>query len=107
MRQWNRFRVPRRPDPETPIPTAAEIDIDSLDEATRLSTATQRILEDLEAQQNVETETLQELTVTAQDSPSSSDKGKLREMTVTDHTPSSSTPSSVGFMLMSYEYLYG
>ncbi|GKG64683.1 hypothetical protein Tco_0663659, partial [Tanacetum coccineum] len=39
---------------ETPIPTAAEIDIDSLDEATRLSIATARSLEDLEAQQNVE-----------------------------------------------------
>ncbi|GJZ24337.1 retrovirus-related pol polyprotein from transposon TNT 1-94 [Tanacetum coccineum] len=49
-----RFRVPRWPDPETPIPTAAEIDIDSLDEATRLRIATQRILEDLEAPQNVE-----------------------------------------------------
>ncbi|GKE89103.1 hypothetical protein Tco_1566578 [Tanacetum coccineum] len=49
-----RFCVQRRPNPETPIPTTAEIDIDSLDEANRLSIATQRILEDLEAQQNVE-----------------------------------------------------
>ncbi|GKE94107.1 hypothetical protein Tco_1578962, partial [Tanacetum coccineum] len=51
-------------------------------------------------------ETLQELTVTAQDSPSSSNKGNAGNEG-TDHTPSSSTPSSVGFMLMSYEYLYG
>ncbi|GJY21210.1 hypothetical protein Tco_0393776 [Tanacetum coccineum] len=49
-----RFHVQRRPNPETPIPTTAEIDIDSLDEAKRLSIATQRILGDLEAQQNVE-----------------------------------------------------
>ncbi|GKA94168.1 hypothetical protein Tco_0816154 [Tanacetum coccineum] len=48
-----RFRVRSQPDPETPIPTAAEIDIDSLDEATRLSIATQRSIEDLEAQQNM------------------------------------------------------
>ncbi|GKC41065.1 hypothetical protein Tco_1053449 [Tanacetum coccineum] len=48
------FRVPIQPEPETPIPTAAEIDIDSLYEATRLSIATQRSLEDLESQQNVE-----------------------------------------------------
>ncbi|GJX41158.1 hypothetical protein Tco_0256148 [Tanacetum coccineum] len=48
------FRVPIQPEPETPIPTAVEIDIDSLYEATRLSIATQRSLEDLEYQQNVE-----------------------------------------------------
>ncbi|GJS60335.1 hypothetical protein Tco_0655119 [Tanacetum coccineum] len=49
-----RFRVRSQPDPETPIPIAAEIDIDSLNETTRLSIAGQRSLEDLEAQQNVE-----------------------------------------------------
>ncbi|GJS87359.1 hypothetical protein Tco_0769995 [Tanacetum coccineum] len=48
-----RFLIPRQPYPETPIPTVTEIDIESLDEATRLSIATQRSLEDLEAQQNV------------------------------------------------------
>ncbi|GJX90664.1 copia protein [Tanacetum coccineum] len=37
-----RIRIPRQPDPETPIPTVTEIDIDSLDEATRLSIAIQR-----------------------------------------------------------------
>ncbi|GJS60338.1 hypothetical protein Tco_0655122 [Tanacetum coccineum] len=51
---YQMFRVRSQPDPETPIPTAAEIDIDSLNEATRLSIARQRSLEDLEAQQNVE-----------------------------------------------------
>ncbi|GKC70057.1 hypothetical protein Tco_1115940 [Tanacetum coccineum] len=45
-----RFRVRSQPDLEKPIPTSAEIDIDSLDEATRLSIATQRSLKDLEAQ---------------------------------------------------------
>ncbi|GJR18931.1 hypothetical protein Tco_0967458 [Tanacetum coccineum] len=48
-----RFRVPRRPDPETLIPTAADIDITSLDETIQMSIATQRSLEDFEAQQNV------------------------------------------------------
>ncbi|GJS38558.1 hypothetical protein Tco_0563601 [Tanacetum coccineum] len=46
--------IRRQPVPETPIPTAVEIDIASLDKATRLSNATARSLEDLEAQQNVE-----------------------------------------------------
>ncbi|GKF69661.1 hypothetical protein Tco_0202718, partial [Tanacetum coccineum] len=49
-----RFRIRRQQDPKTPIHTAAKIDIDSLDEATRLIIATQRILKDLEAQHNVE-----------------------------------------------------
>ncbi|GJT28404.1 hypothetical protein Tco_0908679 [Tanacetum coccineum] len=40
--------------PETPIPIAAEVDIKNLDEATKLSIATARSLEDLESQQNVE-----------------------------------------------------
>ncbi|GJW58187.1 hypothetical protein Tco_0104918 [Tanacetum coccineum] len=48
-----RFRVRNQPGPETLIPTAAEIDIDSLDKATRLSIATSRSLEDLKAQQNM------------------------------------------------------
>ncbi|GKB34998.1 hypothetical protein Tco_0879940 [Tanacetum coccineum] len=48
-----RFRVRSQPDPKTPIPTSTEIDIDSLDEATQLSIATQRSIEDLEAQQNM------------------------------------------------------
>ncbi|GJT10669.1 hypothetical protein Tco_0857711 [Tanacetum coccineum] len=49
-----RFHVINHPDPKTPILTAAEIDIDSLDEATRLSIAITRSPEDLEAQLNVE-----------------------------------------------------
>ncbi|GJY84554.1 hypothetical protein Tco_0497930 [Tanacetum coccineum] len=48
-----RFRVPRRPDHETPIPIVVEVDITNLEEATQISIA-QRSLEDLEAQQNVE-----------------------------------------------------
>ncbi|GJU61800.1 hypothetical protein Tco_1243635 [Tanacetum coccineum] len=32
-----RFRVPRRQDPETPIPTAAEIDVTNLDETIQIS----------------------------------------------------------------------
>nr|GEY65156.1 hypothetical protein [Tanacetum cinerariifolium]GEY65971.1 hypothetical protein [Tanacetum cinerariifolium] len=50
----HRFCVTRRPNPETPIPIAAEVDITNLNEATQISVATQRSLEDLEAQQNVE-----------------------------------------------------
>nr|GEX64309.1 hypothetical protein [Tanacetum cinerariifolium] len=49
-----RFRIPRQPNIETRIPTTAKIDINGLYEATRVSIATQRSLEDLEAQQNVE-----------------------------------------------------
>ncbi|GJT31778.1 hypothetical protein Tco_0922197 [Tanacetum coccineum] len=49
-----RFRIPRRPDPEMPIPTAAEVDITKFDETIQISIATQRSLEDLEAQHNVE-----------------------------------------------------
>ncbi|GJU25195.1 hypothetical protein Tco_1163816 [Tanacetum coccineum] len=48
-----RIRRRSQPDPETPIPTAAKIDIASLDEATQMSIATERGLADLEAQQNV------------------------------------------------------
>ncbi|GKC10772.1 hypothetical protein Tco_1007554, partial [Tanacetum coccineum] len=49
-----RFRVPpRRQDPETPIPTAAEIDVTNLDETIQMSIATQRSIKDYEAQQNV------------------------------------------------------
>ncbi|GKC33792.1 hypothetical protein Tco_1046176 [Tanacetum coccineum] len=40
-------------DPDTPITTAAEIIIASLDEATQISITTARSLEDLDAQQNV------------------------------------------------------
>ncbi|GJY22517.1 hypothetical protein Tco_0396175 [Tanacetum coccineum] len=36
-----RFRLRSQPDLEKPIPTSAEIDIDSLDEATRLTIAIQ------------------------------------------------------------------
>ncbi|GJV66433.1 hypothetical protein Tco_1477261 [Tanacetum coccineum] len=39
-------------------------------------------------------ETLQELTVSAQDAPSSSDKETLKELTASDPTPSSSTPKT-------------
>ncbi|GKD69113.1 hypothetical protein Tco_1323203 [Tanacetum coccineum] len=53
MFQYLGFRVRSQPDPETPIPTAAEIDIYSLDEATPLSIAIARSLEDLEAQHNI------------------------------------------------------
>ncbi|GJZ73012.1 hypothetical protein Tco_0637158 [Tanacetum coccineum] len=48
-----RFRVPRRQDPKTPIPTAAEIDVTNLHETIQMSIATQRSLEDFEAHQNV------------------------------------------------------
>ncbi|GKD83230.1 hypothetical protein Tco_1350069, partial [Tanacetum coccineum] len=49
------IRIPRRrqPDPETPILTVVEIDVTNLDEATQMSIAIARSLEDLEAQQNV------------------------------------------------------
>ncbi|GJV17277.1 hypothetical protein Tco_1362600 [Tanacetum coccineum] len=48
-----RFRVPRRkePEPETPIPTAAVIDVTSLHETIEMRIATQRSLEDFEAYQ--------------------------------------------------------
>nr|GEW23755.1 hypothetical protein [Tanacetum cinerariifolium] len=49
-----RYRIKSQPYLKTPIPTTTKIDIDNFDEATRLSIATKRILEDLEAQQNVE-----------------------------------------------------
>ncbi|GJX62075.1 hypothetical protein Tco_0294975 [Tanacetum coccineum] len=50
-----RIRVPqRRQDPETPIPTAAEIDVTSLAKIIQMSIATQRSIKDYEAQQNVE-----------------------------------------------------
>ncbi|GJV45670.1 hypothetical protein Tco_1430206 [Tanacetum coccineum] len=49
------FRVTRRPDPETPIPITVKVDITNLNEDTQISIATQRSLEDLESQQNVET----------------------------------------------------
>ncbi|GJU60913.1 hypothetical protein Tco_1238679 [Tanacetum coccineum] len=49
------IRIQRRSqsDPDTPITTAAEIIIASLDEATQISITTARSLEDLDAQQNV------------------------------------------------------
>ncbi|GJS67473.1 hypothetical protein Tco_0682037 [Tanacetum coccineum] len=37
-----RVHVPRRQDPETPIPTAADIDVTNLDETIQISIATQR-----------------------------------------------------------------
>nr|GEX94573.1 hypothetical protein [Tanacetum cinerariifolium]GFA25008.1 hypothetical protein [Tanacetum cinerariifolium] len=168
------FRVSRRQDIDTPIPTAAEIDVTNFAETIQMSIATQRIIEDFEAQQNVkklkstwwmkrlrilwkgqripyakksvddvtvtndeveeestgdefelkkrekgkgiedskdtypptpirsprshisllsmDKETLQEWTVIVQDAPSSLDKEKLKELTVTDPTPSSSPP---------------
>nr|GEX00145.1 hypothetical protein [Tanacetum cinerariifolium] len=47
-----RFRLPpRRQDPETPIPTATEVDITNLDEMIQISIATQRSPKDLEAHQ--------------------------------------------------------
>ncbi|GJW76919.1 hypothetical protein Tco_0138601 [Tanacetum coccineum] len=101
---YKMFRVPRRLDPERPIPTTAEIDIDRFNEETQIKISTQRSLEDLEAQQNVEKvkehmvdEEIEqlvegELTVSAQDAPSSLDKEKLKELTVTYPTPSSPSP---------------
>ncbi|GKE74798.1 hypothetical protein Tco_1536839, partial [Tanacetum coccineum] len=48
-----RFRLPpRRQGPETPITTSAEIDITNLDEIIQIGIATQRSIEDHEAQQN-------------------------------------------------------
>nr|GEY82685.1 hypothetical protein [Tanacetum cinerariifolium] len=168
------FRVPRRQDIDTPILTGAEIDVTNFAETIQMSIATQRSIEDFEAQQNVkklkstwwmkrlrilwkgqiipyakksvddvtvtndeveeesigdefelkkrdkgkgieeskdthpptpirsprshisllstDKETLQEWTVIVQDAPSSLDKEKLKELTVTDPTPSSSPP---------------
>ncbi|GKB59958.1 hypothetical protein Tco_0916144 [Tanacetum coccineum] len=40
-------------DPETPIPTAVEIDVTNLHETIQMNIATQRSLDDFEAQQNV------------------------------------------------------
>ncbi|GJZ93696.1 hypothetical protein Tco_0665899 [Tanacetum coccineum] len=49
-----RFRLPpKQQDPETPIPTSAEIDITNLDETIQMSIATQCSIKDYEAQQNV------------------------------------------------------
>ncbi|GKB02381.1 hypothetical protein Tco_0830470 [Tanacetum coccineum] len=45
---------PRRQDPETPIPTATEIDVTNLAETIQMSISTQRSIEDIEAQHNVE-----------------------------------------------------
>ncbi|GJT74148.1 integrase, catalytic region, zinc finger, CCHC-type containing protein [Tanacetum coccineum] len=158
--------APRAPNPDTAEgESTAKINIDSLDEATRLIIATQRSLEDLEAQHNVEKvqehmvdkeigqlvegnknvdedEFMNDIFNTQEDpdprleprsdketlksagdalihrkgkgieeirdtplptpirsprthiAPSSSDKEKLKDLTVTDPTPSSSTPSS-------------
>nr|GEZ94069.1 hypothetical protein [Tanacetum cinerariifolium] len=76
----------------------AEIDIDSLNEAIRLSISTQRSIDDLEAQQTMEKvqehNMDEELDQLMEDAPSSSDKEKLKELMVTDLTPSSSPPSS-------------
>ncbi|GJZ44570.1 hypothetical protein Tco_0591825 [Tanacetum coccineum] len=47
--------IRRKSDSETLIPTSDEIDVTNLDEATQVSIATARSLEDLEAQENVET----------------------------------------------------
>ncbi|GKE61121.1 hypothetical protein Tco_1511488 [Tanacetum coccineum] len=49
------IKIPRRrqPDPETPILTTDQIDVDNLDKATRVSIATARSIEDYEAQQTV------------------------------------------------------
>ncbi|GJS72143.1 hypothetical protein Tco_0704984 [Tanacetum coccineum] len=49
------FRAPRRqePEPETLIPTAVEIDVTNLYDIIQMSIATQRSLDDFEAQQNV------------------------------------------------------
>ncbi|GJT72313.1 hypothetical protein Tco_1031599 [Tanacetum coccineum] len=139
-----RFRIPRQPDPKTLISTAAEIDITNLDETIQMSIATQRIIKDFEARQNVEKvkdhmvdEELEQLregtenvdvdafmddVFNSQEDPGTkiepkSDKEspklekdadmviindekeesqlemkKLKELTVTDPTPSSSTP---------------
>ncbi|GKF01179.1 hypothetical protein Tco_0028102, partial [Tanacetum coccineum] len=49
-----RFHVPRRQEPKTPIPTAAEIDVTNLHKTIQISIATQISLEDFEAKQNTE-----------------------------------------------------
>ncbi|GJT25011.1 hypothetical protein Tco_0894948 [Tanacetum coccineum] len=48
-----RFRVPRRQDPKTIIPTAAKVDLTNMEATKQISIATKRSLDDLEAQQNV------------------------------------------------------
>ncbi|GJT75316.1 hypothetical protein Tco_1042041 [Tanacetum coccineum] len=49
------IRIPRRrkPNPETPVLTTAQIDVVNPDEVTQMSIATARIIEDFEAQQAV------------------------------------------------------
>ncbi|GKC54756.1 hypothetical protein Tco_1077501 [Tanacetum coccineum] len=47
--------IRRKSDSETLIPTSDEIDVTNLDEATQVSIATARSLEDLKAQENIET----------------------------------------------------
>nr|GEZ92537.1 hypothetical protein [Tanacetum cinerariifolium] len=50
-----RIRIPpRRHDPETPIPTVAEIDVTNLHVVIQMSIATQRSLEDFKDKKNVE-----------------------------------------------------
>ncbi|GKA52347.1 hypothetical protein Tco_0745543 [Tanacetum coccineum] len=44
----------QEPEPKTPIPTTAEIDVTNLHETIQISIATQRSLEDFKAKQNVE-----------------------------------------------------
>ncbi|GJT53373.1 hypothetical protein Tco_0988427 [Tanacetum coccineum] len=48
-----RFRVPRRQDPKTIIPTAAKVDLTNMEATKQISIATKQSLDDLEAQQNV------------------------------------------------------
>ncbi|GKB38971.1 hypothetical protein Tco_0883913, partial [Tanacetum coccineum] len=54
-RKFTIIRIPKRklPDPTTPILRAEQIDVDNLDEATRISIATTRSIDDYEAQQAV------------------------------------------------------
>ncbi|GKD78712.1 extracellular solute-binding protein 3, partial [Tanacetum coccineum] len=54
-RKFTIIRIPKRklPDPTTPILRAEQIDVDNLDEATRVSIATTRSIDDYEAQQAV------------------------------------------------------
>ncbi|GJY17119.1 putative reverse transcriptase domain-containing protein [Tanacetum coccineum] len=95
-----RICVRSQRDPETPIPTAAEIDIYSLDEATPLSIATARILEDLEAQQNIEKVGKSDDVLIINDDEEEESAGdalirkkrKGIELMASDPTPSSSKP---------------
>nr|GEZ24645.1 hypothetical protein [Tanacetum cinerariifolium] len=97
-----RFHGKNQPNPKTPIPTSDELNITNLQEVTQVSIDTERSLEDLEAQQNVEKkrkgiEKIKDTPTPIRSpgthiAPLSSDRETLQELTVTDPTPSSCTP---------------